>query len=65
MTKDNAALRTRVNQLEKHKMKIQNKQIQQKADRDELEILFESTRRTDDQIFDAKALHELAQLSNA
>lgn len=63
LTKDNAALRARVNQLENYKTKTQNKQKQQLADRNELETLFESTKRTNDQFFDAKSLYELGQLS--
>lgn len=64
LTKDNASLRLKVKQLENYKNKIQYKKEQQVLDRRELQNLFESTRRTNSQIFKAEILAKLRQLSS-
>lgn len=63
LTRDNASLRLKVKQLENFKSKIQNKKNQHEADKKELQYLFESTRRTNGQIFNSEALAKLSELS--
>lgn len=63
LTRDNATLRLKVKQLENFKSKIQNKTFQHEADKNELQNLFESTRRTNGQIFNPEALSKLGELS--
>lgn len=63
LTGDNASLRLKVKQLENFKNKIQNKSFQHEADKNELQNLFQSTKRTNEQIFTPEALFKLGELS--
>lgn len=63
LTRDNATLRLKVKQLENFKSKTQDKSLQHEADVNELQKLFQSTRRTNGQIYNADALSKLGELS--
>lgn len=63
LARDNTSLRLKVKQLENFKNKIQNKTSQHEADKIELQSLFQSTRRTNGQIFNPLALSKLRELS--
>lgn len=63
VTRDNASLRLKLKQLENLNDKMRTKNLQHDADQNELQNLFESTRRTNGQVYTPYILSKLGELS--